>query len=198
MTFALPKATLATQLRLLHLHQLLQHNKIMSRNNKPLPTKQELLEIFEYDKQSGVLTWKPRKFSSLLANGWNSKYANKIVGVKNSAGYLVLSINNTKYLAHRIIWKMINNEEPVVVDHIDGNPLNNSIDNLRAADESLSSFNKRLSQKRFPRGVQPNGSRYMARLAGSHLGTYATPEEAHAVYCAAAQQRFNCVPNPLQ
>lgn len=170
----------------------------MPRNNKTLPSKSELLELFEYDENAGILFWKRRTFDSSLANGWNTKYAGKQVGVKNSAGYIVLSINNTRYLAHRIIWKMVNDDEPIVVDHIDGNPLNNSIANLRAADESLSAFNKRLPKKRLPRGVQPNGARYMARLANTHLGTYATPEEAHAVYCAAAKQRFNGVPNALQ
>jgi hypothetical protein len=170
----------------------------MSRNNKPLPSAEELSQLFSYDKERGVLVWKERKFSSLLANGWNKRYANKCAGVKNSAGYLVVAINNEKYLAHRIIWKMVNSDEPVVVDHIDGDTMNNAISNLRAADESLSAFNKRLPKKRLPRGVQPNGYRYMARLAGQHLGTYATPEEAHAVYCSAAKQRFNCVPNALQ
>ena len=170
----------------------------MTRPTRQLPSKDQLCAIFSYDPITGSLIWKERVFASALANGWNARYANKVAGVKNSEGYLSVSINKRKYLVHRVIWKMLHCEDPLIVDHIDGDRTNNSAANLRHANESLSAFNKKLPSGRLPRGVQPNGSKYMARLAGKHLGTYATPEEAHAVYCATAQQRFNGVPNALQ
>ena len=45
--------------------------------------------------------------------------------------YLTGSINGKKYKTHRIIWKMVHGYDPDYIDHIDGNPLNNHIDNLR-------------------------------------------------------------------
>jgi hypothetical protein len=44
-----------------------------------------------------------------------------------------LAVNGTLYLKHRLIFMFYNGFMPSVVDHIDGNPLNNKIENLRAA-----------------------------------------------------------------
>jgi len=162
----------------------------MPRNNKPLPSQEHLRQIFAYDADTGVLTWREREFNSLLANGWNTKYANKVAGVKNSAGYLIVGIDGNKFLAHRIVWKWLHGTEPLIVDHIDGDTTNNCATNLREATESLSMFNRRLCQGRLPRGVQPNGNRFAARIANKHLGTYATPDEAHEVYCLAAEMLY--------
>lgn len=166
----------------------------MARKSKPLPTQEELKSLFDYSEDSGVLIWKQREFKSLYANHWNTRHAGKPAGVKNSAGYLTVKINKEMFLVHRIIWKLIHNEEPLIVDHIDCNPLNNSISNLRAASESLSTYNRVLPVGRLPRGVQPNGYRFMARLKGKYLGTYATPEKAYEVYAKAAQREYNFTP----
>lgn len=166
----------------------------MSRKNKPLPSQQELQDMFNYNPDTGVLSWKPRQFNSPLASFWNTRYANKEITTKNSAGYLTVSINKSRYLVHRVVWKMINGSEPTVVDHIDCSSTNNTAINLRDASESLSAFNKRLSQGKLPHGVQPNGYRFMARIANKYLGTYATPEEAHEVYCLMADTLYNRTP----
>lgn len=166
----------------------------MSRKIKKLPTQEELKSLFYYSEESGLLTWKERKFESPYAAHWNTRYAGKLAGVKNSSGYLTVKINKEKFLVHRIIWKLIRNEEPVVVDHIDCNKENNSIANLRSASESLSAYNKALPDGRLPRGVQPNGSKFMARLKGKYLGTYPTPEKAYQVYMKAALSEYNFTP----
>ena len=150
--------------------------------------------MFCYDKSNGSLTWRKRTFDSKLANGWNTRYANKLVGVKNSQGYLSVSINNSRYLVHRIVWKLMNGTEPLIIDHIDGDRLNNKATNLREATESLSAFNKRLVVKRLPRGVQPNKRGFMARLANKYIGTYETVKEAHQAYCVAAAARYGVAP----
>jgi hypothetical protein len=164
-------------------------------NITPLPSQCELRQMFDYNDQTGVLTWKERAFDSPLAFGWNTKYANKIAGVKNNAGYITVSINKKRYLAHRIIWKMLHNTEPKIVDHIDGNRTNNSKFNLREANGNLSGYNKRLPKGRLPRGVQPNLKGFMARLCTKYIGTYKTPEEASAAYQQAAMDKFNFIPN---
>jgi len=162
--------------------------------NISLPVQKELLEMFSYDPSTGDLYWKERKFKSALANGWNKRYANKKSGVENNEGYISVSINKKRYLAHRIIWKMNYGNEPMIIDHIDGNRKNNLLQNLRPATGALSLFNRKLKTGRLPRGVQPNKNGFMARLCTTYLGTYSTSSEASEAYKKAAMAKFNFVP----
>lgn len=54
-----------------------------------------------------------------------------IVGNVGKRGYKYFSINGKKYYNHRIIWFLHYKEMPEYIDHIDGNRLNNKIENLR-------------------------------------------------------------------
>ena len=55
-----------------------------------------------------------------------------IAGHVGKRGYKFLSIRSKKYYVHRVIWLMHYGTLPQYIDHIDGNPLNNKIENLRA------------------------------------------------------------------
>lgn len=50
--------------------------------------------------------------------------------IASSNGYWMLRVNNKKMLAHRIILEAFKGKSDLTVDHIDGNKLNNSLDNL--------------------------------------------------------------------
>lgn len=166
--------------------------------NKPLPSQEYLNSILSYDKDSGVLSWKERQFESSLANFWNKRYAGKPITTVGSAGYVFLSVDKSRYLAHRVIWKMMTGHDALIVDHINRNRLDNRLCNLREASTSLSMHNKAHKGGRLPQGVNPNGYRFMARISNQgktiHLGTYATPEEASEVYCLAADMLYSTPP----
>jgi len=96
-------------------------------------TQEFLHKMYEY--RNGVLYKKPQ-----------SKRCKKdlIVGTTRKDGYIRVSINNKLYYSHRLIYMMFYGEMPIQIDHIDGNPSNNKIENLRKADNTKNSFNKNL------------------------------------------------------
>ena len=66
----------------------------------------------------------------------------KKVGCANSNGYINIGYKRKYIAAHRIVFLLHNGYLPEVIDHIDGNPSNNQITNLRAATKSTNAFNR--------------------------------------------------------
>lgn len=90
---------------------------------------------------------------------------------------------------HRLI---IDPPAGVVVDHINGDGLDNRRSNLRVATNAENGRNRRISvaNKSGFKGVDFNRGRWRATIRdGSRpvfLGRFKTPEEAHDAYCKAA------------
>ena len=97
-------------------------------------TQQEAIEMFEY--RDGVLYWKKHNQAK--------KYLGKSVGSINKLGYYNTRHKNVNYNVHRIVFLMHHGYLPEVIDHIDGNPSNNKIENLRAATHGLNKCNQVL------------------------------------------------------
>jgi hypothetical protein len=97
-------------------------------------TQEYLQSIFEI--KDGQLYWKikpsPKIHKGTICGTWKN-------------GYCFVSINKKKYLAHRLIFMMHYAYLPEFLDHIDGNPSNNLIENLRPASKSENACNRKLS-----------------------------------------------------
>ena len=91
---------------------------------------------------------------------------------------------------HRFVWGLSGRPVPSQIDHINGMPSDNRIDNLRPATYLSNAKNNRRRRPNkcgLPQGVklQSNGgfeSRLRHRKKLHNLGTYDTAEEASAVY----------------
>ena len=102
----------------------------------PLPTQSELQALLSYDPQTGTLVWRKRPrhlFQDERSfKTWNARYANKLAFTSiDRKGYFVGAVNNVNYRAARVIYKLVQGVDANQIDHVDGNRLNNRIENLR-------------------------------------------------------------------
>ena len=136
-----------------------------------------------YDYQDGVLV---------------SKRTKKPVGSVTEKGYLRLRVKAGGFYAHRIIWEMFHGTIPLnkQVDHIDGDKLNNRIENLRLADNSQNQANTPV-RKTNNTGIKGSffvkkTGKYQSAITWQnttyYLGNFDTAEEAGEAYRKKAEE----------
>lgn len=105
---------------------------------KPLPSLDTLKKYLNYDPNTGILSWR----EGLTYQ--KQRPVGQAAGTLSKGGYLRTSIEKSMYANNRIAWKMHYGADPVgVVDHEDGDKLNNRINNLRDASQGLNACNAR-------------------------------------------------------
>ena len=166
-------------------------------------TAQVLRELLDYDPATGAFTWRPRPLSMFisqrLADSWNTQHAGKAAGGQYVGGYLGVTVFRRKHLAHRLAWLHATGGWPSAqIDHRDGCRNNNRLSNLRDVSPAENSQNLRKSKRRdgiLPLGVrlQPGRASYEANIRTNgqrtFLGSFDTPEEAHAAYLSAKRSQ---------
>lgn len=124
---------------------------------------------------------------------------NVFSGTIRKDGYIIISLNNKRFLGHRIIWRLHYGKWPNgCLDHIDGNPRNNNINNLREVSRRQNQQNLKCHRFGHKLGTcfYNKLKKYAARLkikhTNFHLGFYNTQSEAHEQYmnaCKAIETR---------
>ena len=155
---------------------------------KPLPPQERLLNLFNYDYNTGLLKWKYQK---------QSHFNGKIAGYRKR-GYIKIEVDGSEFMAHRLVWKIVTGIDPgsSQVDHINGDKIDNRFTNLRLASNAQNAMNKGVSARNTSgyKGVSYSERRQKwvatIRINGKsiYLGRYSTPELAHMAYCKAAAE----------
>lgn len=68
-------------------------------------------------------------------------------GYDNGGGYRQVLVDGKRYKVHRIIFALQYDHFPEVVDHIDGDPSNNCITNLRACTQAQNMCNRAICSR---------------------------------------------------
>lgn len=138
-----------------------------------------------------------------------AKYTWRMVIDKNHrTGYVKRYVSNRplilehlhRVILSRVIGRDLRKEE--MVDHIDGNGLNNQRTNLRLCSHTENMRNRKRSVGNTAgfKGVTVQHGMYRAKIKKGgityHLGCFHTAEEAHEAYCEAAKEMHGKFFNP--
>ncbi len=146
-----------------------------------------LNHLFEYDKETGNLIWKIQKRGTRKGS---------IAGTIKSHGYLCVGINYNSYRAHRLIFLMHKGYLPKTIDHINGDKLDNRIENLRAATVGQNQHNRKTNANNTSgyKGVSWHKAKkkWVSRIKlegkSIHLGYFDNVEEAAEVVRKAREE----------
>ena len=151
--------------------------------------KDECFRKLNYDKETGVFTWKH--------DGTRGVKAGHVAGSRMTSGYIALSVSGKKALGHRIAWLFANGEfAQGNIDHINRDKSDNRISNLRLATPEQNAQNRLKNCKNTSgyKGVtwHKRDERWQAAITIKgkvfHLGYYKNPEQASVAYIEASKK----------
>lgn len=158
-------------------------------------TQSRVKELLNYNPLTGNFTWIVNRGSAKI--GYTA-------GRKDTSGYIQISIDGRRYMAHRLAWLYIYGTWPAdEIDHKYRDRANNRIEDLRPAEdyEQLQNISTRNDNTSGYIGVKKHGrkkNRWQASIqvkgTRHYLGTYAA-EEANFAYSEAKikYHKFNLI-----
>lgn len=162
-----------------------------------------------YDPNAGLFTWLRHPGDANGHRAWDKQWAGKpvfrrFVNDPRTHGRIrvLIRILGRWYGEGRLAWLYVHGRWPIEeIDHRDGDPLNNRLENLREATHAQNQMNKGPMRNNLLgiKGVylnrnRPGRKKYGAqiRVPGTsrtkHIGWFATAEEASAAYQIVARQ----------
>ena len=156
----------------------------------------QILSRLDVDIESGVCRWidATKHHKNLLG-----EIAGSVRRGRFGKAYWVIKLGGIAYKRAQIVLTVSTGSWPhETVDHINGNSLDDRSVNLRHATWTQNAWNHKTRAKKsdLPMGVRmlPHSKGFQARIACNkkthHLGVHATPELAHAAYCAKRLELF--------
>jgi len=116
----------------------------------------------------------------------------------NKKQYRKMNVGKKTIYVHQAIFMLHHGYLPKYIDHIDGNSLNNKIENLRQATQSqnLANSGKRSINTSGYKGVsyRKDTQKWIAQITVNRkhisLGCYKSPQEAHLAYQTGSKKYF--------
>lgn len=148
-----------------------------------------LRKILKYDPISGDFSW--------IASRAGRFKPGARAGYKRPNGYVRINFNGSLYYAHRLAWLFVHDRWPSnEIDHIDGDPSNNRIENLREATRAENCQNVKASAKSASQLLGAHydsiSERWLSQIAidgrNIALGFFNSAEEAHTAYKTAKRK----------
>lgn len=156
-------------------------------------TQKELKTWFDYDPNTGILTWKSKP----------TPKGRVVIGAPAGAlkagthgNYLHTQILGYRTGNHRIIWCWMTGVWPDEIDHLDRDGLNNRWNNLEDKGKSRNMLNRsRSHQCRHLRGATPRkNGKWVSQIGfegkNIHIGTFGSEQEAHDAYLKKSLELF--------
>lgn len=153
-------------------------------------SRERLAELFKYNPADG-------SFLRLTSHSGYSK-GTVVFGTVTNCGHRRIVIDQVGYFAHNLAWLYMTGEWPALLDHENGDGLDNKWDNLREATQTQNNANMR---KRTGTSSRFKGVTYVTRrkkwqaaikVSGKclFLGRFDREEDAAAAYIAKAKEVF--------
>lgn len=150
-------------------------------------TRDDVLSVVSYDRVTGVF---------IRTHSTAAHFVGKPAGKLSTDGYIQICLFGHRYMAHRVAWLIEHGRWPRMLDHINGNPADNRMVNLRECDMPQNQGNtKRRSDNTSGRkGVYKSGNKWRASIhyrgKTIRLGSFYSIEDAVAARVAGEKQYF--------
>ena len=147
-----------------------------------------LRELLQYDPETGEFRWRVKR---------KKVNPGDIAGTAVGKRYHMISIDNRTYLTHRLAWLYVHERWPTEqIDHINSNPFDNRICNLREASCAENTRHRPGDQNSksglkgvcFRARVGKWEANIMSNGVARYLGQFETSDEAQRAYEQAALQ----------
>lgn len=171
----------------------LKEGTICSRRKEENITQEKIKAFLSYDPLTGIFTRRITVMSGHRGTRWKQ---GQPVGSVTNTGYISIWIFGEPILAHRLAWLYVHGNWPSqYIDHINGIRTDNRLVNLRNASHAQNHQNRRKaangSRSGFL-GVAFAQGRWAATIkvrgVKVYLGTFDSPEDAHAAYITAKRK----------
>lgn len=128
----------------------------------------QLRAALSYNPETGDLIWRCNRRGSSARVG-------AIAGYRKSTGYITVCVDGEHVYAHRIAWMLTHGpiQPRMEIDHVDHDPANNRLDNLRL----VTAHGNKANQSRSSRNTSGVTGVYWAR----HAKAWAAQIKAHGM-----------------